>query len=120
MDNSIYYVLISGILALAFSFWKKSWIESQSQGNERMKNIGKSISDGAMAFLKAEYRVLTLFVLAVAVILGYVNDGRSDSSAIISFSFAPGRIRYSQIKLQFLGIIFSAVPPDIGPTWTLV
>ena len=92
MDNSIYYVLISGILALAFSFWKKSWIESQSQGNERMKNIGKSISDGAMAFLKAEYRVLTLFVLAVAVILGYVNDGRSDSSAIISLSFVIGAL----------------------------
>ena len=92
MDNSINYVLISGILALAFSFWKKSWIESQSQGNERMKNIGKSISDGAMAFLKAEYRVLALFVLAVAVILGYVNDGRSDSSAIISLSFIIGAL----------------------------
>ena len=92
MENSINYVLISGILALAFSFWKKSWIESQSQGNERMKNIGKSISDGAMAFLKAEYRVLTLFVLAVAVILGYVNNGRSDSSAIISLSFVSGAL----------------------------
>ena len=92
MDNSINYVLISGILALAFSFWKKSWIESQSQGNERMKNIGKSISDGAMAFLKAEYRVLTLFVLVVAVILGYVNNGRSDSSAIISLSFIIGAL----------------------------
>ncbi len=92
MENSINYVLISGILALAFSFWKKSWIESQSQGNERMKNIGKSISDGAMAFLKAEYRVLALFVLAVAVILGYVNNGRSDSSAIISLSFVSGAL----------------------------
>ena len=92
MDTSIIYVLISGVLALAFSFWKKSWIESQSQGNERMKIIGKSIADGAMAFLKAEYRVLALFVLAVAVILGYVNNGRSDSSAMISFSFVVGAL----------------------------
>ena len=92
MDTSIIYVLISGVLALAFSFWKKSWIESQSEGNERMKIIGKSIADGAMAFLKAEYRVLALFVLAVAVILGYVNNGRSDSSAMISFSFVVGAL----------------------------
>ncbi len=92
MDNNIIYVLISGILALTFSFWKKSWIESQSQGNERMKIIGKSIADGAMAFLKAEYRVLTIFVLTVAVILGYVNNGRSDSSTMISLSFVVGAL----------------------------
>ena len=92
MDTSIIYVLISGVLALAFAFWKKSWIESQSQGNERMKIIGKSIADGAMAFLKAEYKVLALFVLAVAIILGYINNGRSDSSAMISLSFVVGAL----------------------------
>ncbi len=92
MDSSIVYVFVSGILALGFSFWKKSWIEAQDQGNDRMKIIGRSIADGAMAFLKAEYRVLALFVFIVAVILGYANNGRSDSSAIISLSFVIGAL----------------------------
>jgi len=75
---------------MVFSFWKTSWITKQSQGNERMKSIGASIADGAMAFLRAEYRILGVFVIAVAFILGFANSGRADSSAMISFSFIVG------------------------------
>ena len=57
-----------------------------------MKSIGGSIADGAMAFLKAEYRILAVFVIAVAFILGYANSGRSDSSAMISLSFVVGAL----------------------------
>ena len=61
MDN-LYFVLGAGFLALLYSFWKTRWINNQDEGSDRMKQIGASIADGAMAFLKAEYRVLTVFV----------------------------------------------------------
>ncbi|MBA64346.1 MAG: sodium-translocating pyrophosphatase [Candidatus Marinimicrobia bacterium] len=92
MDNKIMYVIAAGLLALIFSFWKTKWIEDQDEGTDRMKKIGKSIADGAMAFLKAEYQVLILFVVVVSVLLGFANNGREDSSALISFSFIVGAL----------------------------
>ncbi len=61
--NNLYYVMGAGILAMLFAFWKTSWINGQDEGSDRMKQIGANIADGAMAFLKAEYRVLTIFVI---------------------------------------------------------
>ena len=90
MNNNLLLIILSGVLAMVFSFWKTSWITKQSQGNERMKSIGASIADGAMAFLRAEYRILGVFVIAVAFILGFANSGRADTSAMISFSFIVG------------------------------
>ena len=52
--------------------------------------IGKSIAEGAMAFLKAEYRILGIFIVVVALLLGIANAGRTDSSALISLSFVVG------------------------------
>ena len=92
MNNNLLLIMLSGLLAMGFAFWKTSWINKQSQGNDRMKSIGASIADGAMAFLKAEYRILAVFVVAVAFILGFANSGRSDSSAMISFSFIVGAL----------------------------
>ena len=92
MDNYIILTLGAGLLALAFAFWKTSWIERQEQGTEKMRVIGASIADGAMAFLRAEYRVLAVFVVAVAIILGIANKDSSDSSAYIALSFLIGAI----------------------------
>ena len=92
MNNNLLLIMLSGLLAMGFAFWKTSWINKQSQGNDRMKSIGASIADGAMAFLKAEYRILAVFVVAVAFILGFANSGRADSSAMISFSFIVGAL----------------------------
>ena len=80
----------AGVLAMVFSFWKTTWINKQDEGTDRMKQIGASIAEGAMAFLKAEYRVLTIFVIAVALLLGFANYGRNDSSALIAMSFIVG------------------------------
>ena len=85
--------MLSGVLAMGFSFWKTSWINKQSQGNDRMKSIGASIADGAMAFLKAEYRILAVVVVAVALILGYANSGGYETSAMISLSVVIGARR---------------------------
>ena len=91
-NNFVLLVILSGILAMVFAFWKASWINTQNEGNQRMKTIGASIADGAMAFLRAEYRILGVFVVAVALVLGYANSGRADSSAFIALSFIIGAV----------------------------
>ena len=65
MSLNLIFVVGAGILAMLFSFWKTRWISKQDEGTERMKQIGASIADGAMAFLSAEYRVLAIFVLSL-------------------------------------------------------
>ena len=60
---------IAGLVALLFTWWKTTQINQASAGSDRMSKIAKSIEEGAMAFLKAEYRVLLIFVIAVAALL---------------------------------------------------
>ncbi len=52
--NNLFLVVGAGAIAMLFSFWKTTWINKQNEGTNRMKQIGASIADGAMAFLKAE------------------------------------------------------------------
>lgn len=82
----------AGALALLFAFMKSSWINKQDAGNDTMKTIANNIREGAMAFLAAEYKKLAIFVVVVAVLLAYANDGRSDSNALIAVSFVVGAI----------------------------
>ena len=90
VNTYLWAVLYAGVLALIYAAWKTNWINKQDQGTERMVLIGKSIAEGAMAFLKAEYRILGIFVVVVALLLGIANAGRTDSSALISLSFIAG------------------------------
>jgi len=90
-NNLLFYVLGSGVLAMLFSFWKTNWINKQDQGSERMEKIGKSIADGAMAFLRAEYRVLAIFVVVVALLLAFAAHSQGDSK-LISVSFLVGAL----------------------------
>jgi len=92
MKYDISIVLGAGIIAMIYAYWKSSWIESQDEGNSKMKAIGASIAEGAMSFLKAEYRVLAIFVFLISILLGFANLGRSDSSVLISFSFLVGAV----------------------------
>jgi K(+)-stimulated pyrophosphate-energized sodium pump len=66
-------VPILGVIALLFTFFKSAWVAKQDPGSERMIRIAKDIDEGAMAFLKAEYSILALFVLAIAIILFFTN-----------------------------------------------
>ena len=90
VNTYLWAVINAGVLALIYAAWKTNWINKQDQGTERMVLIGKSIAEGAMAFLKAEYRILGIFVVVVAILLGIANAGRTDSSALISLSFIAG------------------------------
>lgn len=89
MDLSFHIVPLFGVLALIYTVWKSSWISKKDPGNEKMQKIASHISEGAMAFLKAEYRVLIFFVIIVALLLGFTAD--SDvSSPLVGVSFVVG------------------------------
>ena len=90
VNTYLWAVVSAGVLALLYAFFKANWVSKQDQGTERMVLIGKSIAEGAMAFLKAEYRILGIFIVVVALLLGIANAGRTDSSALISLSFVVG------------------------------
>ena len=87
----IYVVPLFGVLALLYTVWKSAWVTKQEVGTEKMANIAKYIADGAMSFLKAEYKVLAIFVVAVAILMGF--SGMSDaSSPLVALSFVLGAI----------------------------
>lgn len=88
----MYGVIGAGVLGLLYSVWKTRWIIRQEEGTDKMVSIGASIAEGAMAFLKAEYRVLAFFVVAVAILLGLANAGRVESSPLIALSFIVGAL----------------------------
>lgn len=90
MSGTITYLIPAfGVLALLYTFWKTAWINRQDAGSDKMKNIAKSIAEGAMAFLRAEYRILAIFVVAVAILLG-VSGNTPESSPLVAASFILG------------------------------
>lgn len=103
MEQLIYIVPFLGFLALLYSFTKNKWISKQSTGTEKMAKISRHIQEGAIAFLKTEYKVLSIFVAAVALLLGFSNAGRIDSSWMIAISFVIGA--FSSALAGFLGMI---------------
>jgi K(+)-stimulated pyrophosphate-energized sodium pump len=73
--NLLYAVIGTGLVALAFAWWKTQWINRQDPGTEKMQEIGAAVREGAMAFLRREYRVLALVVVVLAVLLAVINKG---------------------------------------------
>lgn len=90
MENLFYLIPGAGLLGLLYMFIKSAWVSKQEVGNDKMARIAQNISDGAMAFLKAEYKVLSLFVLAVAVLLIFKGQSDADSTALVAVSFVVG------------------------------
>ncbi len=80
----------AGVVALIFALIRAQWIMKQSQGNDRMKEIGNDIAEGAMAFLGREYKILAIFAIIVAVILGGANAALENSHWLIGLSFLVG------------------------------
>ncbi len=80
----------TGILALAFAFWKATWVKKQPAGDAEMQEIAAQIQEGAMAFLAREYKVLAGFVVVVAILLAAVNATGEAQSPLIALSFVVG------------------------------
>lgn len=102
MQQLIYIIPFLGFLALIYSFFKNKWILKQDSGTNKMIEISKHIQDGATAFLRTEYKVLSIFVIAVALILAISNSGREGSSWLIAVSFMVGA--FSSALAGFLGM----------------
>ncbi|HEX9600044.1 MAG TPA: sodium-translocating pyrophosphatase [Mariniflexile sp.] len=92
MELIVKFLPLFGVLALAFVFIKSAWVTKQDQGNERMMKIAKNIADGAMSFLKAEYKILSVFVIAVAVLLYFKGANEIGSNGMVAVSFIVGAI----------------------------
>ncbi|HUM67009.1 MAG TPA: sodium/proton-translocating pyrophosphatase, partial [Chitinophagaceae bacterium] len=69
MDYLIYLVPVMGIIGLLYTLVKFNWVGRQDAGTDRMKEISNYIAEGAMAFLKAEWKVLGYFVVIVGILL---------------------------------------------------
>lgn len=91
MQSIIYLIPVAGVIALLYTFFKSSWVSKQEIGTEKMERISKHIASGAMAFLKAEYKVLSIFVAVVAVILAFSADPTT-SSWMVAISFIIGAL----------------------------
>jgi K(+)-stimulated pyrophosphate-energized sodium pump len=87
--NLLYGVIIIAVLGLIYSMFKTSWVSKQDAGDDKMKKIAGYIADGALAFLKAEYRVLGIFVIVVALLLAFLADPQR-SSWLIGIAFLLG------------------------------
>ena len=88
-----YLIPVFGLVGLGFTYWKSKWVSDQEVGTEKMARIATNITEGAMSFLKAEYSVLAIFVIAVGALLGYAATSQGEmSSPLIALSFGLGAI----------------------------
>ncbi len=97
----IYLPAALAVLGLLFMFVKSGWVGKQDAGDERMQTISKSIQEGAMAFLKAEYRILLIFVVIASIALFVVSTLVETTHWIIVVAF-------------ICGAFFSALAGNIG------
>lgn len=99
--NIIFLPIILSVLGLLFMLVRMNWVKKQPAGNERMQSISKSIKEGALAFLNAEYRLLVIFVIIAAVLLYFVSTMVDTTSWMIVPAF-------------IFGALFSALAGNIG------
>jgi len=92
MELIVKFLPLFGVLALVFVIIKNSWVSKQDEGSEKMSKIAKYIADGAMSFLKAEYKILAIFVVAVAILLFFKGTYEEGSNGMVALSFVVGAI----------------------------
>ena len=101
MDNLILLPIGLSIVGLIFMLIKMAWVKKQNPGNEKMQSISKSIKEGAMAFLSAEYKLLAIFVVLA-------------SAALFGISLIVPTTSWMIVPAVVVGAIFSAVAGNIG------
>ncbi|AWV97190.1 sodium-translocating pyrophosphatase [Arcticibacterium luteifluviistationis] len=92
MDPLFYLVPILGIVGLLFMVVKARWVTKQDAGSGKMQEIAKAIADGALAFLKAEWRVMGIFVVAVGLLLTWSGTLVENSHWLIGVAFVIGAV----------------------------
>jgi len=108
MELLIKILPLFGVLALLFVFLKNAWVSKQDGGDDKMARIAKNIADGAMSFLKAEYKILGIFVIAVAILLFFKGNSEYGEET-------DKHISHGMVALSFvIGAICSALAGFIG------
>ena len=92
MNNLFYAVPAMGIVGLLYTLIKFNWVSKQDAGDQKMKDISAHIAEGAMAFLKAEWKILIYFVVLVGILLGVMAMNNPNSSWIIAVAFVMGAV----------------------------
>lgn len=101
MHSYVYLIPAMGIIGLLYTVWKFIWVSNQDAGTSRMKEISNYIAEGAMAFLRAEWKILTYFGLIIALLLGFMASRNPHSHWFIAIAF-------------IIGAFFSALAGFIG------
>ena len=103
MEQNLIYILPAfGILGLVYMFFLSSWVKKQPEGSDKMKKLSGYIADGALAFLKAEYKMLAVFVIIAGAALGVLAATEMIHAGLF-------------IVVAFvIGAVFSAVAGNIG------
>ena len=97
----VYLVPLCGVIGLLYTAWRFSWVSNQPAGDANMQKLSGYIADGAIAFLKAEWKILAYFAIPTAILLAWLGSSSPNSSWIISIAF-------------IIGAVFSAVAGYIG------
>ena len=94
MDNLIWAAPVLAILALVFAAAKTSMVSKAEAGTDRMKEIANSISEGAHAFLFAEYKILVIFVAVLCLLIGFFISWKTAVCFLVgaAFSVAAGYV----------------------------
>lgn len=92
MDKLIYLVPVMGVIGLLYTIAKFNWVSKQDAGTDRMKEISNYIAEGAMAFLRAEWKILGYFVVIVAILLAVMAGANPHSHWSIAVAFVIGAV----------------------------
>lgn len=101
MENFLYVVPVLGVVGLLYMALKAKWVTAQDAGDSKMQGIATAIAEGAMAFLRAEYRILAIYMVIAGTALGILSQIVESSHILIVLSFV-------------IGCIFSALAGFIG------
>ena len=101
MENLLYLLPVFGLVGLAYMAYLWTWVSKQDAGDSKMQGIATAISEGAMSFLNAEYRILAIFVVVASVLLGIQSQMVASSHWLIVVAF-------------IIGAAFSAIAGNIG------
>ncbi|MEP6513804.1 MAG: sodium/proton-translocating pyrophosphatase, partial [Parafilimonas sp.] len=92
MNNLFYAVPVMGALGLVYTFIKYKWVAKQDAGDQKMREISAHIAEGAMAFLRSEWKILGYFVVIVSLLLGVMAYSNSESHWAIAVAFIFGAV----------------------------
>ncbi len=91
MEQSLLYLIpLLGIIGLMYTAFRARWVVNQPAGSEKMQSIAQRIAEGALAFLKAEYRILAVIVIIIAILLAFTAG--KESHALIGISYVVGAL----------------------------